>query len=181
MLLSRQERDERCGKQRQLESETEALKERLDASQRELSAVRSELTAHEAHRTTLSHKLNDRESMARGVEEQFRIFRERLAQALSVEPDEAKLWETIQDIHHSLRDKNAVSFERYLCWPSILSTLIAVFHRARHQMDLKSILFHSTNFCLSFYLFAVNKVPHFSICNLPFRFSASGPFGAPGG
>ena len=111
-----QERDNAVGRQKELESELDALKDRLDASQRAWSAMRREL---EDQRSQRAGEV-DKERLAMAAEGQAKAFKECLARMLSdncvtVEPYEEMIRERVQSLVIALQEKSAVSTVGLAC------------------------------------------------------------------
>jgi len=105
-----QERDNATARQRELESEVESVKDRLEASQRAWSAMRRELDEQKSVRAAEV----DRDRLAAAAEGQTKAFKECLARMLSdgcivVEPFEEMIRERVQVLIIALQDKSAVS------------------------------------------------------------------------
>jgi len=97
-------------RQKELESELETLKERLDASQRAWSAMRKELADEKSQRAAEV----DRDRLAMAAEQQAKSFKECLARMLSdsvvsVKPYEEQIRERVEMTIITLHDKTAVS------------------------------------------------------------------------
>jgi len=103
------------GRQKELESELESVKDRLDASQRAWSAMRRELEEQKSQRAVEI----DRERFVSAVETQAKSFKECLSRLLSdgrvtVEPYEEMITQRLQEIILTLQQKSAVRTQLYL-------------------------------------------------------------------
>jgi len=104
-----QERDVAERRQKELESEMESLKERLEASQRAWSVMRKELADEKSQRAGDV----DRERLAAAADLQARSFKDCLSRMLSdsrvsVEPYEEPIRERVEATIVALHDKTAV-------------------------------------------------------------------------
>jgi chromosome segregation ATPase len=103
----RVERDSAVGRQNDLLTEVNNLKDRLDTTQRAWTAMRAELEAVKSQRCAEA----ERERLASVAEAQMKAFKECLATMLSdscvtVEPFEEMIRERLQNIIVTLRDKS---------------------------------------------------------------------------
>ena len=99
------------GRQKELETEIDSLKDRLESSQRAWTAMRRELDEHKTHRTLEQ----DRDRLSAAVDCQAKAFKDCLARMLSdgcvsVQPYEEHIRERVHSIIIALQEKTAVRY-----------------------------------------------------------------------